>query len=52
MVITSENPEYFLLRPAVEKAFGYSHAVKIGNTIKVSGAISMDDARNPTAMGD
>lgn len=50
--ITVEKPEYFLLRPEVEKAYGYSHAVKIGNDIKVSGAVSMDDAGNPTAVGD
>ncbi len=46
------KPEYFLLRPEVEKAYGYSHAVKIGNTIKISGAVSMDDEGNPTAVGD
>ncbi len=46
------KPEYFLLRPEVEKAYGYSHAVKIGNTIKISGAVSMDDEGNPTAIGD
>lgn len=49
---SSEKPEYFLLRPEVEKAYGYSHAVKIGNSIKVSGAVSMDDEGNPTAIGD
>lgn len=48
----SEKPEYFLLRPDVEKAYGYSHAVKIGNDIKISGAVSMDDKGNPTAVGD
>jgi len=48
----SEVPEYFLLRPEVEKAYGYSHAVKIGNDIKISGAVSMDDEGNPTAIGD
>ncbi|MEM6516406.1 MAG: RidA family protein [Bacteroidota bacterium] len=47
-----EKPDYFLLRPEVEKAFGYSHAVKIGNSIKISGAVSMDEAGNPTAVGD
>src|SRR6056297_4148482 len=47
-----QKPDYFLLRPEVEKAFGYSHAVKIGNSIKVSGAVSMDDEGNPTAVGD
>lgn len=47
-----DKPEYYSLRPEVEKGFGYSHAVKIGNTIKVSGAVSMDDQGNPTAIGD
>lgn len=52
IAIKTEVPEYFLLRPEVEKAYGYSHAVKIGNSIKVSGAVSMDDEGNPTAVGD
>ncbi len=52
IVMESEEPEYFLLRPEVEKAYGYSHAVKIGNDIKISGAVSMDDEGNPTAVGD
>ncbi len=50
--VASETPEYFLLRPDVEKAYGYSHAIKIGDDIKISGAVSMDDAGNPTAKGD
>ncbi len=48
----STSPEYFLLRPEVEKAYGYTHAVKIGDDIKISGAVSMDDEGNPTAIGD
>jgi enamine deaminase RidA (YjgF/YER057c/UK114 family) len=48
----AETPEYFLLRPEVEKAYGYSHAVRIGDDIKISGAVSMDDEGNPTAAGD
>ena len=48
----TDKLEYFQLRPETEKAFGYSHAVKIGNDIKISGAVSMDDAGNPTAIGD
>lgn len=52
VVVAPEKPEYFLLRPEVEKAYGYSHAVKIGNSIKISGAVSMDDEGNPTAIGD
>ncbi|MEO7524563.1 MAG: RidA family protein [Ferruginibacter sp.] len=49
---TVETPEYFLLRPETEKAYGYSHAVKIGRDIKISGAVSMDDKGVPTAKGD
>ena len=49
---TVQAPEYFLLRPEVEKAYGYSHAVRIGHDIKISGAVSMDDEGNPTAIGD
>ena len=52
IVVEPEAPEYFLLRPGVEKAYGYSHAVKIGHDIKISGAVSMDDEGNPTAVGD
>jgi 2-iminobutanoate/2-iminopropanoate deaminase len=48
----SEVREYFHLRPEVEKAFGYTHAVRIGDDIKISGAVSMDDEGNPTALGD
>ena len=48
----NQKPEYFNLRPEIEKAYGYSHAVKIGNSIKISGAVSMDDEGNPTAVGD
>ena len=47
-----EVPEYFQLRPEVEKLFGYSHAVKIGNNIKISGAVSMDADGTPTAAGN
>ena len=52
VIAEPEKPEYFLLRPEVEKAYGYSHAVKIGNDIKISGAVSMDDEGNPIAAGD
>jgi 2-iminobutanoate/2-iminopropanoate deaminase len=44
--------EYFNLRPKVEKEYGYSHAIKIGDDIKISGAVSMDSAGNPTAVGN
>jgi enamine deaminase RidA (YjgF/YER057c/UK114 family) len=39
----AEQPEYFNLRPEVEKQAGYTHAIKIGDDIKISGAVSMDD---------
>jgi enamine deaminase RidA (YjgF/YER057c/UK114 family) len=48
----ADTPEYFHLRPDVERAFGYTHAVKIGSCIKVSGAVSMDAEGTPTAVGD
>ncbi|MEO0438418.1 MAG: RidA family protein [Pseudomonadota bacterium] len=48
----SSAPEYFMLRPEVEKAYGYAHAVKVGSEVKISGAVSMDAQGNPTAVGD
>ncbi len=45
-------PEYFQLRPEIEKAYGYSHAIRIGNDIKISGAVSMDVEGNPTVVGN
>jgi 2-iminobutanoate/2-iminopropanoate deaminase len=50
--MSADTPDYFLLRPEVEKAYGYSHAVKIGRHIKISGAVSMDADGAPTAVGD
>jgi 2-iminobutanoate/2-iminopropanoate deaminase len=48
----ASTPEYFQLRPEVEKAYGYTHAVRIGDEIKISGAVSMDAEGTPTAVGD
>lgn len=48
----ADTPEFFQLRPALEQAYGYTHAVRIGSTIKVSGAVSMDADGTPTAVGD
>ncbi len=48
----ADAPEYFHLRPEVEKAYGYTHAVRVGDDIKISGAVSMDDEGNPTAVDD
>ncbi len=49
---THETPEYYLLRPAVEKAYGYAHAVRVGDHIKISGAVSMDDQGQLVAAGN
>ena len=48
----NETPEYFLLRPELEKMYGYSHAVKIGDDLKISGAVSMDYDGNLIGEGD
>jgi len=45
-------PEYFNLRPKLEKDYGYSHAVKIGDDLKISGAVSMDDSGIIVAPGN
>lgn len=45
-------PDYFLLHPKLEKTYGYSQAVRIGNVIKISGVVSIDDEGNPTRAGD
>lgn len=48
----TEKIEWFYLRPEAEKTFGYAHAVKIGDDIKISGAVSMDSMGIPIAKGD
>ena len=48
----ADTHDYFQLRPEVEKAYGYTHAVRIGDHIKISGAVSMDADGTPTAVGD
>ncbi|MEO7175370.1 MAG: RidA family protein [Saprospiraceae bacterium] len=51
-IVKIETPEYYLLRPELEKSYGYSHAVRIGDDLKISGAVSMDDKGNLTAAGN
>ena len=51
-VIKPETPEYFLLRPELEKMYGYSHAVRIGDDLKISGAVSMNNDGNLIGEGD
>tara|TARA_R110002051_G_scaffold322528_2_gene413264 strand:+ start:151 stop:531 length:381 start_codon:yes stop_codon:yes gene_type:complete len=48
----SEKPEYFLLRPELEKMYGYTQAVRVGNMVKIGGVISIDDQGNAMAKGD
>ena len=48
----TDTLDYFNLRPKVEKDYGYSHAVKIGDDLKISGAVSMDDAGNLIGAGN
>ncbi len=48
----SETPEYFNLRPKLENEYGYSHAVKIGDDLKISGAVSMNDSGFIVAPGN
>lgn len=38
-----EKPDYFLLRPGLEKMYGYTQAVRVGNIVKIGGIISIDD---------
>ena len=48
----SEAPEYFNLRPKLEKEYGYKHEVKIGDDLKISGAVSMNDSGMIVAPGN
>ena len=45
-------PEYFNLRPKLEKEYGYTHAVRIGDDLKISGAVSMTDSGTLVAPGN
>jgi len=51
-LVKTEAPEYYLLRPELEKSYGYSHAVKIGDDLKISGAVSMNDKGTIVAPGN
>jgi len=48
----SEKPEYFLLRPDLEKMYGYTQAVRVGNIVKIGGVISIDEKGNAIAKDD
>ena len=49
---STEAPEYFNLRPKLEKEYGYTHAVRIGDDLKISGAVSMNDSGMIVAPGN
>ena len=51
-VSQTDSPEYYNLRPKLEKDYGYSHAVKIGDDLKISGAVSMNDSGIIVAPGN
>ncbi len=40
----SKAPEYFNQRPKLEREYGYTHAVRIADDLKISGAVSMNDS--------
>ena len=50
--LSKNTAEYFNLRPALEKQYGYSHAVRIGDDLKISGAVSMTDSGAIIGPGD
>lgn len=50
--VVNDTPEYFNFRPALEHEYGYTHAVRIGNDLKISGAVSMDDSGKIVAPGN
>ena len=47
-----DTAEYFNFRPQLEKDFGYTHAVRIGDDLKISGAVSMNDSGIIVAPGN
>ncbi|RYZ30650.1 MAG: RidA family protein [Chitinophagaceae bacterium] len=48
----AEAPQYFNLRPKLEKEYGYTHAVRLGDDLKISGAVSMNDSGMIVAPGN
>jgi 2-iminobutanoate/2-iminopropanoate deaminase len=51
-LLRTDTPVYFNLRPKLEKEYGYTHAVKIGGDLKISGAVSMTDSGIIVAPGN
>ena len=52
IITKSDSPVYFNLRPKLEKEYGYTHAVRIGDDLKISGAVSMNDSGIIVAPGN
>ena len=50
--VKKDTLDYFNLRPKVEKEYGYTHAVQIGDDLKISGAVSMNDSGIIVAPGN
>jgi 2-iminobutanoate/2-iminopropanoate deaminase len=48
----SDSAEFYNFRPQLEKEYGYTHAVRIGNDLKISGAVSMNDSGKIVAPGN
>ena len=48
----ADTLEYFNLRPKLEKEYGYTHAVRIGDDLKISGAVSMTDSGTIIGQGN
>ncbi|MET4080219.1 2-iminobutanoate/2-iminopropanoate deaminase [Pedobacter sp. UYP30] len=51
-ILPSEKPDYFLLHPKLEKMYGFSQAVRIGNTVKISGTVSIDEDGKTLGKGN
>ena len=51
-VVSTQVPEYFSLHPKINNKLNSLHAIKNRNNIKISGAVSIDNKGNPTAVGN
>lgn len=46
------NKQIHHARPALEQAFAFAQAVRVGNMLYISGALSWDENGEPVAVGD
>lgn len=49
---STDTANYCLLRLALEKKYGYPHAARISNHLKILGTVSMDEQGNLVAPGN